>query len=111
MFNRKTDHALNKKDPTAIVYQDANGNLIRLTVQDFSSSKEFRKWKNWMRLKNHAEEKKDHLYRNHTVCLDDLTECIPASSSMEDETKAIPYLQSAALSIYVKASQTGSAAN
>ena len=42
MFNRKTDHALNKKDPTAIVYQDANGNLIRLTVQDFSSLKEFR---------------------------------------------------------------------
>ena len=88
MFNRKTDHALNKKGPTAIIYRDVYGNFIRLTVQDFSSLKEFRKWKNWMQLKNHAEEKKDHLYRNHTVCIDDLTEYIPASSGMEDEMSA-----------------------
>ena len=88
MFNRKTDHALNKKEATAIIYQDANGNIIRLTVQDFSSLKEFRKWKNWMQLKNHAEEKNDHRYWNHTVCLDDLTGCIPAASGMEEEVIA-----------------------
>ena len=88
MFNRKTDHALNKTEAIAIIYQDANGNIIRLTVQDFSSPKEFRKWKNWTQMKNHAEEKNNHRYRNHTVCLDDLTGCIPATSGMEEETAA-----------------------
>jgi len=32
MFNRKSIYALNKKDPNAIVYTDADGNLIRLTA-------------------------------------------------------------------------------
>ena len=35
MFNRKSIYALNKKDPNAIVYTDADGNLIRLTCDVF----------------------------------------------------------------------------
>ena len=31
MFNRKSSYALNKKDPNAIVYMDANEAIIRLT--------------------------------------------------------------------------------
>ena len=71
MFNRKSEHALNKKIKDFIVYPDAYGNTIRLSVEDFSSVKEFRKWKNWTKMKNHADEKKDHLHRNHTVSFDE----------------------------------------
>lgn len=45
MFNRKSIYALNKKDPNAIVYTDADGNLIRLTRDDFSNEEEFLRWK------------------------------------------------------------------
>ena len=45
MFNRKSSYALNKKDPNAIVYMDANEAIIRLTREDFASEKEFLKWK------------------------------------------------------------------
>lgn len=37
MYNRNSDHALNKRDADAIVYQDAGGNTIRLTREDFAS--------------------------------------------------------------------------
>ena len=40
MFNRKSSYALNKKDPNAIVYMDANEAIIRLTREDFASEKE-----------------------------------------------------------------------
>lgn len=74
MFNRKSDYALNKKNMASIVYKDAYDNIIQLTVDDFSSEKEFRKWKNWMNMKAHTEEKKEHVYRNHTVSLDGFEE-------------------------------------
>ena len=45
MFNRKSIYALNKKDPDAIVYMDANEVIIRLTREDFASEEEFLKWK------------------------------------------------------------------
>lgn len=48
MFNPKSDYALNKGDETSIVYQDANGAITRLTVNDFSSAAEFQRWKDWM---------------------------------------------------------------
>lgn len=43
MFNRKSSYALNKKDSSAIVYIDANDNVIRLTREDFASEEEFQK--------------------------------------------------------------------
>lgn len=46
MFDRMSEYALNKKDEEAIIYSDAFGNITRLTAEDFSSEKEFRKWKN-----------------------------------------------------------------
>ena len=45
MFNRKSSYALNKKDPDAFVYMDANEVIIRLTSKDFASEEEFLKWK------------------------------------------------------------------
>lgn len=56
MFNRKSDYALNKKNKASIIYIDTYENITQLTVKDFSSEKEFRKWKNWMNMKTHTEE-------------------------------------------------------
>ena len=47
MFDPKSDYALNKKDPSAIVYIDAFGTLTRLTPADFSGPEEFQRWKAW----------------------------------------------------------------
>lgn len=59
MFNRKSSYALNKKDPNAIVYIDANDVIIRLTREDFASEEEFLKWKMWSDESYHVEDKRD----------------------------------------------------
>lgn len=67
MFNRKSIYALNKKDPDAIVYMDANEVIVRLTREDFASEKEFLKWKALSDEDYHASEKEAHVYANHTL--------------------------------------------
>lgn len=67
MFNRKSSYALNKKDPNAIVYMDANEAIIRLTREDFACEEEFLKWKSLSDADYHASEKEDHVYANHTL--------------------------------------------
>ena len=57
MFDPKSDYALNKKDPDAIVYIDAAGTLTRLTLADFSSPEEFQRWKAWSDESYHQIEK------------------------------------------------------
>ena len=42
MFDPKSDYALNKMAPDAIVYKDAAGDMTRLTQADFPSLEEFR---------------------------------------------------------------------
>lgn len=74
MFNRKSIYALNKKDPNAIVYVDADGSLIRLTRDDFTSEEDFLKWKSLSDSDYHISEKEDHIYANHTLALDELSE-------------------------------------
>lgn len=83
MFNKKSEHALNKKDSAAIVYTDAYGNIFRITEDDFDSVKEFRKWKNWANMKNHSEEKKEHIHRNHTISLSLIEGAVGTESNME----------------------------
>lgn len=41
MFNRKSSYALNKKDPDAIVYMDANEVIVRLTARTLPARKNF----------------------------------------------------------------------
>ena len=65
MFNRKSSYALNKKDPDAIVYMDANEVIVRLTREDFASEKEFLKWKALSDEDYHASEKEAHVYPRH----------------------------------------------
>ena len=85
MFDHKSDYGLNKKDKTAIVYQDAINNNIRLTLDDFSSGEEFLKWKNWSDSEYHTSEKQNHLYSNHTLSIEELSDeavSIPAEDTI-----------------------------
>ena len=74
MFNRKSSYVLNKKDPDAIVYMDANEVIVRLTREDFASEEEFLKWKALSDEDYHVSEKEAHVYANHTLALDELSE-------------------------------------
>ena len=67
MFDPKSDYALNKKEPNAIVYIDSEGTLTRLTSEDFASTEEFHQWKAWSDTDYHELEKKNHIFSNHTV--------------------------------------------
>lgn len=66
MFDPKSDYALNKIDPEAIVYIDSEGTLVRLTSKDFASLAEFQQWKEWSDSNYHELEKANHIFSNHT---------------------------------------------
>ena len=84
MFNNKSIYALNKKDRGAIVYIDAEGEIQRLTREDFSSEDSFRRWKEWSDEDYHTSEKAGHVYANHTISLTGLSEEVAAVPSPEE---------------------------
>ena len=85
MFDRKSDYALNKQDPEAIVCKSVTDIHIRLTRLDFASPEEFERWKRWSDENYHDTERQDHIYHNHILTLDGLTEVILAAVSPEEE--------------------------
>ena len=87
MFNRKSSYALNKKDPNAIVYMDANEAIIRLTREDFASEEEFLKWKSLSDGNYRTEDNQDVVEGKHNTSIDDLSEAalpIPAVDVVMD---------------------------
>lgn len=85
MFDNKSIYALNKKDPDAIVYRDADGYIRRLTRADFSSEDEFLKWKAWSDGDYHDTEKRDHIYSDNTLSLYGLSDAAASVPSPEDD--------------------------
>ena len=83
MFDRKSLYALNKKDPDAIVYVDANGDLIRLTPDDFASEDEFQQWKSWSDGDLRKVENADHRQADNSISLEVLSEEVTAVASVE----------------------------
>ncbi len=83
MFDRKSDYALNKTDPDAIVFKAVAGVYIRLHREDFSSEEEFLRWKAWSDEDYHVKDLDSHAYARHTVSLDQISEQ-PGSQSPED---------------------------
>lgn len=83
MFNRKSSYALNKKDASAIVYIDANENIIRLTREDFASEGEFQKWKSWSDENYHTEDNRDVVEGKHNMPIDDLSEAVLAIPAID----------------------------
>ena len=74
MFDPKSDYALNKKDPEAIVYHSATGVHIRLTRENFASEEEFRLWKDFSDDDYRDIENAGRTYRNN---------CVPLTDSLE----------------------------
>ena len=66
MFDKKSDYALNKRDPDAIVCKSASGVHIRLTREDFASEEEFLRWKDWSDGSYCEIERADASYSKHT---------------------------------------------
>ena len=83
MKRKKSDYALNKEAPDAIVYQDAYDNIEPLTREQFSSAEEFLKWKKWSDENYHEQEKKNNIAEKHTVPLSDVPEAKVAEPSHE----------------------------
>ena len=83
MFDPKSDYALNKKDPDAIVYRDAAGMLTRLTLADFSSLEEFQRWKVWSDESYHQIENANIAFSKRILSLHGLSEKPTAVQSPE----------------------------
>ncbi len=63
------DYARNKADKTALVYKDRNGQINRLTVQQFKSKKEFLKWKRFSDESYHGISNGDECFYKHRVSI------------------------------------------
>ena len=74
MHDKKSIYSLNKKDPDAIVYTDADKHTIRLTREDFDTEADFLKWKAWSDENYHNEEKRNHVEANHTLHIAELSD-------------------------------------
>jgi len=84
MFYSKSIYALNKKDRDAIVYEDADGSLIRLTRENFPSQEEFLRFKAWSDENYHDVECECHAYSDNTLFLEGISEMAVAVASVED---------------------------
>lgn len=84
MFDTKSDYALNKMDPEAIVYIDSRGTLIRLTVENFASPEEFQRWKEWSDGDYHKIDNAGVTFSKRTLSLHDLSEQVMAVQSPEE---------------------------
>ena len=84
MFDPKSDYALNKMDPEAIVYIDSRGTLIRLTVENFASPEEFQRWKAWSDGDYHKIDNAGVAFSKRTLSLQGMSEQIIAVQSPEE---------------------------
>ena len=87
MYNKKSDYAINKRNPDAIVYTDADKNEIKLTRDDFASEEEFLRWKAWSDAEYKQAEKNGRGYYDHTVALIDDADTY--GETLEDELIAL----------------------
>lgn len=82
MYNSKSDFAVNKNDPDAIVYISVTGERIRLISSDFTSSEEFRHWKAWSDDDYKDIDRQGRWFNDHTLSFIDTADS--KSISAED---------------------------
>ena len=83
MFDPRSDYALNKLNPDAIVCKSVTGVHIRITREDFASEEEFQRWKTWYDNDLHEEEKRNHICDDNDLSLEGLAEAAVVSPSAE----------------------------
>ena len=85
MFKCTNIFLLNKKDKGSIVYEDADGHIMRLTCEVFDNEEEFRHWKDWSDKDYHEAEKERHLQSGNTLSLEGLPDEAAAAGSAEEQ--------------------------
>ena len=83
MYDKKSVYAINKRNPSAIMYPDVTGEAVRLTAADFSSVREFEYWKQWSDQDYHAEDNANVRENRHTIPIDLVSEQILSVPGME----------------------------
>ena len=83
MYDTKSNYAINKKDPNAIVYTDACKHVIRLTREDFDTEPDFLRWKAWSDKNYHDEEKQEHKEANHTLLMEEVSNTVKTTVGPE----------------------------
>jgi len=72
LYYNQTQYALSRRDPDAIVYPDAFGQLTRITA-DMIDNDEFEIWKDLLDCDFHWDDCRSHTYYDHNVSMDDLS--------------------------------------
>ena len=72
MYYNQTQYALSRRDPDAIVYPDAFGQLTRITA-DMIDNDEFEIWKDLLDCDFHWDDCRSHVYYNHNISMEDPT--------------------------------------
>ncbi len=88
MFNKMSLYALNKKNPDAVVYLDANGKPIYVTREEFESEEAFLEFKAWSDENFYAEDRRDVTEDKRHLSLDDLSEAALAVPAIDDSLEA-----------------------
>jgi hypothetical protein len=85
MFDHKSDYALNKLNPDAIVYKSVTGEYIWLTCADFDSEEEFLQCKAWSDEDYRNTEKSERHFCDKCVSLDACMNYLSWLPSIETE--------------------------
>lgn len=83
MFKKDSLYSINKKNPDAVVYQFANGEVSLITREHFATEEEFLAFKAWSDDDLHTEDKRDVLAGIRQVSIDDISEAALAVPAVD----------------------------
>ena len=83
MFKKDSLYSINKKNPDAVVYKFANGEVSRITREDFATEEEFLAFKAWSDDDLHTEDKRDVLAGIRQVSIEDISEAALAVPAVD----------------------------
>ena len=105
MYNKSSIYLLNKRDPDAIVYPSATGEIVRITREDFPSEEEFLAFKKWSDENFHKEDNRDVVEDKHRISIDGLSEAalaVPADDVILEQRQLRAEKRRAASEMVIK---------
>ena len=107
MFKKDSLYSINKKNPDAVVYKFANGEVSRITREDFATEEEFLAFKAWSDDDLHTEDKRDVLAGIRQISIDDISEAalaVPAVDVVVDhqQQRAAQHRQASDMVVQLK---------
>lgn len=83
MYKKDSLYSINKKNPDAVVYKFANGEVSRITPEDFATEEEFLAFKAWSDEDLHTEDKREVLAGIRQVSIEDISEAALAVPAVD----------------------------